>query len=175
MTKIVTKLTLIIVPLLTAILQSNTAYAQARQCAAPPPFESTQVELANLPYQLQNNLSHAPVSMLNLWAIWCAPCRKELPMLVELAAQVSDEVAVSALHVGKLNSQVEQVLTELDATSLNRGFLADFSLLTEHGIHGLPATVVAVNGKVQFIATGYLARSAQEYSTWLECLKEHKQ
>lgn len=38
-------------------------------------------------------LKGTPV-LLNLWATWCAPCKKEMPLLDELAEQLGDDVRV---------------------------------------------------------------------------------
>ena len=37
--------------------------------------------------------------MLNNWASWCAPCRAEVPILVDAARERGDEVAFVGLNV----------------------------------------------------------------------------
>jgi len=37
------------------------------------------------------DLFDGQVTLLNFWATWCAPCRKEMPMLVELYEEHSDQ------------------------------------------------------------------------------------
>ena len=39
------------------------------------------------------------VVVLNIWATWCAPCIKEFPQLLELAAMYPDRVTLIALSV----------------------------------------------------------------------------
>ncbi|MFO1089015.1 MAG: TlpA disulfide reductase family protein [Hyphomicrobiales bacterium] len=42
------------------------------------------------------------VVLVNLWATWCAPCRKEMPQLVELQSKLgSDDFEVVALSVDR--------------------------------------------------------------------------
>ncbi|WP_127781793.1 TlpA disulfide reductase family protein [Rhodococcus sp. X156] len=37
-------------------------------------------------------------AVLNLWAWWCGPCAKELPVMAEFAARAEPEVAVLTVH-----------------------------------------------------------------------------
>lgn len=60
------------------------------------------------------------IVVLNLWATWCAPCRKEMPSLDRLQSQLGgDDLEVVALAVdrgdiGKINGFYEEVgLTNL--------------------------------------------------------------
>lgn len=78
--------------------------------------------------------------VLNLWASWCAPCRRELPMMSRLAQQ-RPEVTFVFVDQREARPQVEAYLAE-QALSL------DWVLLDPHGdladrVHasGLPVTL----------------------------------
>lgn len=53
-------------------------------------------------------------ALVNVWATWCAPCRKEIPDLVRLQARYGDRLAV----VGVLQDQVSVDFTRRFAASL---------------------------------------------------------
>ena len=48
--------------------------------------------------------------VVNLWATWCPPCRRELPMLAEVAS--GSEVPILLVNQGETASQVERYLAE---------------------------------------------------------------
>lgn len=84
--------------------------------------------------------------LLNLWATWCVPCRKEMPALDRLQAKLGGaDFAVVAVNVdtAKLD-RPKQFLTAIGITALS--FYADpsgqaFQTLRESGpVMGLPTT-----------------------------------
>ena len=60
------------------------------------------------------------VVVLNLWATWCAPCRKEMPSLDRLqAAHGGDDLEVVAISVDRGDiTKVTDFFTELGVTNL---------------------------------------------------------
>jgi thiol-disulfide isomerase/thioredoxin len=84
------------------------------------------------------------VVLLNLWATWCAPCRKEMPALDRLQAALGSEtfevVAVSVDRAG-----IEGAKKFLDQVSVrNLGVFADPNarMATTLRAGGLPATLL---------------------------------
>jgi thiol-disulfide isomerase/thioredoxin len=84
------------------------------------------------------------VILLNLWATWCAPCRKEMPDLNALQKELgSDQFEVVALSVDRGSpDKAKQFLTEVGATALNfyhdPTAQAGFSLMAI----GMPSTLL---------------------------------
>ena len=84
--------------------------------------------------------------LLNLWATWCVPCRKEMPALDRLQAKLGGpDFQVVAVNVDTARlDRPKQFLTEVAATALP--FYADpsakiFQTLRESGpLLGLPTT-----------------------------------
>ena len=50
--------------------------------------------------------------LINYWAVWCAPCRKEIPEFNELAIEHADDVIVLAVNFD--GSQGDQLRKEMD-------------------------------------------------------------
>ena len=84
------------------------------------------------------------VVVLNFFATWCAPCRREMPSLDRLAARLgSDEFAVVGVSQDRKGAEVYQpFLDELDVTHFET--FADPGLKTSRALRvlGLPATIV---------------------------------
>ena len=84
--------------------------------------------------------------LLNLWATWCVPCRKEMPALDRLQAQLGGpDFEVVAVNVDQTKlERPKQFLTDVGITKLP--FYADpsakvFRTLRESGpVMGLPTT-----------------------------------
>lgn len=84
------------------------------------------------------------VVLLNLWATWCAPCRKEMPSLDRLQKDLGSDkfevVAVSADRTG-----IEGAKKFLDQIKVEKlGVYADPTVRIHSGLKaiGMPATVV---------------------------------
>ena len=82
--------------------------------------------------------------LLNVWATWCPPCRKELPDLQRLQEQLGgDQFHVIALSTdaGRLSS-VQQLYEELDL-STNEIFIDEAgSAMRSLGIFAMPTTLL---------------------------------
>jgi thiol-disulfide isomerase/thioredoxin len=84
------------------------------------------------------------VVLLNLWATWCAPCRKEMPSLDRLQAELgSDTFEVVAVSVDKTGIDgAKKFLEQIKVGKL--GVFADpnIKLGTELKAIGMPATIL---------------------------------
>lgn len=87
---------------------------QPMKIANPPAFNGPDGKPMTL-----NDLK-GKVVLLNLWATWCAPCRKEMPHLNQLQEELgSDQFEVVAVSVDRGSAEKsKQFLAEVGATSL---------------------------------------------------------
>ncbi len=90
------------------------------------------------------------VVMINLWATWCVPCRKEFPDLIELYGKYRDrglELILISVDFAEQRSQVEAFLKENGVTfptyiNAEDSYEALISFLAPDWIGGLPTTFV---------------------------------
>ncbi|MEM8690245.1 MAG: TlpA disulfide reductase family protein [Pseudomonadota bacterium] len=82
--------------------------------------------------------------LLNFWATWCAPCRKEMPMLSELQSQFGgDDFEVLTIATGRNSpAGIRKFLTETNITNLPRHQDPKQQLASQMGVFGLPITVI---------------------------------
>ncbi|MEH6523100.1 TlpA family protein disulfide reductase [Sulfitobacter sp.] len=82
--------------------------------------------------------------LLNFWATWCAPCRKEMPHLSELQDELGgDDFEVLTIATGR-NSVVgiKKFFEDTDITNLPRHMDPKQALASQMGVFGLPITVL---------------------------------
>ncbi len=115
------------------------------------------------------DLSGAPVSLanrdgqplvLNLWATWCPPCRREMPMMVDVA-QSQDGVDVVFANQGEPERAIGEFLMLADLPA--EGMIRDpnSTLMEKFGLLGLPSTLFfAADGSLKAVHTGEISRAA---------------
>lgn len=111
------------------------------------------------------------VVMLNFWASWCGPCRKEMPLLNDLQKKYE------SLGFVILGVNVEQEL------KLAKSFLADtpvdFPILFDssnkvskaYDVIAMPTTImIDRSGKVRYLHKGYKAGDEKKYKKMVKKL-----
>ena len=100
--------------------------------------------------------------VLNFWATWCAPCRREIPVLVELQAQhdpneltvlgiAIDEADAVSEYVRQIGMTYETLVGQMDA----------IDVVTAYGnrIGALPYTVIiGKDNKIEWIHAGEVTK-----------------
>lgn len=81
--------------------------------------------------------------VLNFWATWCAPCRKEMPHLSELQDEFGDGLEVVTVATG-INQRpaMERFLADIGVDNLPLHTDANSALARDLGVVGLPVTLV---------------------------------
>ncbi len=109
-----------------------------------------------------SQVTKGKIVVLNLWATWCGPCRKEIPDLIELANERKDVmvIGVSVDDANKLSAVVNfvekngiQYLSLMDsAKKLSQAF---------GGITAIPTTFIIKDGVIKQKIVG--ARSKLQF------------
>jgi thiol-disulfide isomerase/thioredoxin len=84
------------------------------------------------------------VVLVNLWATWCAPCRKEMPDLATLQKELgSDQFEVVAISVDRKGAEASAAfLKETGAANLKLYVEPSTRIVTDFQSPGLPATIL---------------------------------
>jgi len=101
------------------------------------------------------HLPKGKVVLLNFWATWCPPCRKEMPSMAELHKRLNDKgLVIVAASVDKDRNQLAGFVREY---SIPFEVLhdADASVSRRYGVFRYPETfLIDRSGKVRFHLVG---------------------
>ena len=96
------------------------------------------------------------VSIVNVFASWCVPCRDEHPLFTELARR--DVVPINGINYKDEPGQAEAWLAELGDPYARTGADVDGSVGIDWGVYGVPETfVVDADGRIAYKHVGPLS------------------
>ena len=82
------------------------------------------------------------IMILNFWATWCAPCRREMPSLEKLT-QKYPEIKVYAINMEKPNKlRARDFYNSVGIASLDIYFDPEFKLVKTFKMRGLPTSIL---------------------------------
>ena len=114
-------------------------------------FHSTPEAVSNAPFELADDAGQGTLEdyagkyvLLNFWATWCAPCRKEMPMLSELQTEFGgDTFEVVTIATGRNNpAGIVKFFDEIGVDNLPRHQDPKQKLAAQMAVFGLPITVL---------------------------------
>ena len=105
--------------------------------------------------------------IINFWATWCAPCKKEMPSLDTLYQDNNfKNLKVFAVNMEKPNkSKTKNFFTELDVKKLEIFFDSNLNSVKKFKLRGMPTTVLInkkgeefarIIGEVNFMDKNFL-------------------
>lgn len=99
------------------------------------------------------------VVIIDFWASWCVPCKKELPALDALARRWRDggkSVTILAVGVDKERGKAEKLLSSLKIASLTVLLDPDGKTPSAYDVPTMPSSyVIDAKGLVKHVHSGY--------------------
>lgn len=128
-----------------------------------------------LPNEAGTNLSlsdlQGEVVMINFWASWCAPCRKEMPLLNALYKKYKPlGFTILGVNVDENSNDAYAMLKEIPV-SFPVVFDSHGRIGKLYGLIAMPSTIfVDRNGMVRFAHAGYIDGDEKQYETYIKTL-----
>lgn len=114
-------------------------------------FHAVPEPVSNAPFNLADDAGTATLEdyrgkyvLLNFWATWCAPCRKEMPQLSELQTEFGGgDFEVLTIATGRNSpTGIKKFFEEIGVDNLPRHQDPRQELASQMAIFGLPITVL---------------------------------
>lgn len=127
--------------------------------ASLPPIDDVQFAASTGGFDL-SEFAGRPL-VVNVWASWCAPCRQEHPLLMELAAEGA--VPIAGINYKDQTGNALQFLGALGNPYSVVGVDSSGRTAIEWGVYGVPETfIVAPDGTIAWKHAGPLTREIVE-------------
>jgi cytochrome c biogenesis protein CcmG/thiol:disulfide interchange protein DsbE len=123
-----------------------------------PPTKLAPLEGAGVP-GLDSSGFKGKVTVLNVWASWCAPCREEHPLLLGLAGD--DRFVLAGLNYKDPTDLAQKFLAGFGNPFAVIGADPDGRGAIDWGVYGVPETfIIGKDGKIAFKHVGPLTVEA---------------
>jgi len=132
--------------------RDNSVVPSALIGAEAPQMQLPGLEGADLP-GLDSAAFAGKVTLVNVWASWCAPCRIEHPLLMQLAAD--DRFAIVGINYKDSPENARRFLGELGNPYDAVGVDGNGRAAIDWGVYGVPETfLVGKDGRIAFKHVG---------------------
>ncbi len=113
-------------------------------------FHSAPIDSSDTPFVSESGeettlaVYHGQYVVLNFWATWCAPCRKEMPHLAEMQTVLGgDDLQVVTIATGRNpRPAMERFFEEIGVDNLPLHTDPRQGLARSMGVLGLPVTII---------------------------------
>ena len=109
-----------------------------------PAFSLPAIEGSNIPSFTSADLKSGNVSVVNIWASWCGPCRLEHPILMELSKRT--DIRLYGINNKDSPENARRFLGTLGQPYAAIGADSDGRTTIDWGSYGVPETFI-VDGK----------------------------
>lgn len=114
------------------------------------------------------------VVMLNFWASWCGPCRKEMPLLDEMSKRYSSAgFVLYGVNVEEDNTDAIKLIKQLGVT-FPILYDAESKASSLYNVDAMPTTVlIDKKGEIRYVNRGYKPGDENKYREQIrELIKE---
>lgn len=135
-----------------------------------PAFELPAVDQLNIPGLSQADLKKRKVSVVNIFASWCVPCREEQPLLMALSQR--SDIQLVGINNKDTPADVRNFLGTYGNPFAAIGADTAGRATIDWGSYGVPETfIVDGNGIIRYKVIGSLASSVADGSFLAEIQK----
>ena len=109
--------------------------------------------------------------LMNFWATWCEPCKKEMPSLDKLAVDKNfNNLGILAINIGQEKmSKIEQFYTKTKIENLDIFYDTDVRLAKKFLLRGVPTTlIINKEGKEIARVVGSINFQDEIFKLWLQ-------
>ena len=109
------------------------------------------------------------IMIINFWASWCLPCKREMPSLEKLSKE-HPEIKIYAINMEKPNKlRANDFYKSIGVTSLNIYFDPGFKLVKEFKMRGLPTSIIIDKNGMEFArVVGEIDFFSKDFISFLE-------
>tara|TARA_Y100001970_G_C14174817_1_gene826331 strand:- start:1023 stop:1538 length:516 start_codon:yes stop_codon:yes gene_type:complete len=133
------------------------------------PLEVSQVKFKDFNLKdIEVNKKDGKIKILNFWATWCVPCKREMPSLDKLSLQ-SEYISVFPINLEKPNKEkAKAFFDDLDVKNLKIYFDENFLLAKKLKLRGVPTTLLLNKEGLEFARiTGEVDFNDKNFLKWL--------
>jgi len=107
------------------------------------PLQVSQVKFKDFYLKdIELNKNDGKIKVLNFWATWCAPCKKEMPFLNSLSIEYP-QILVFPINVDKPNqTKTKKFFDDLNIKNLSIYFDHESKLANQFQLRGVPTTIL---------------------------------
>ena len=120
--------------------------------------------------QLNLNDYQGNLILLNFWATWCAPCKKEMPSLDLLQVHENlNNLKIFPINVGQENiEKASNFFKDLEIKNLKLYFDSPITLAKKFGLRGIPTSILFNKEGLEFARiVGSIDFEDKEFIEWL--------
>jgi len=107
------------------------------------PLQVSQVKFKDFHLKdMELNKNDGNIKVLNFWATWCSPCKREMLSLDNLSGKYSN-ISIFPINVDKPNqTKTKKFFYDLNIKNLSIYFDHEFKLANQFQLRGIPTTIL---------------------------------